>query len=326
MDNKKWFKEAKFGMMVHFGLYTLIGGEWKGQRTDKVAEWAQHIFQIPNAEYEKLAEAFNPILFDAEEYVKLAKEAGMEYLVVTAKHHDGFALYHSKVDKYNVVDATPFKRDIIKEYADACRKHGLKFGLYYSQEMDWHEENGGGQIWPPDENLKETVYWDNHWDWPYEDKDFDKYFREKALPQVEELLTNYGDICLIWFDNPWTITPEQSDELFDLVKKLQPNCLVNSRIGNGRGDYRSTGDNEYLNENIGDDLVECPATLNDNWGYKYYDDNWKDAKRVLELKNQLNGCGINYLLNVGPDPLGRIPAPALDILREVGKEVNKNKK
>ncbi len=323
MDSKKWFKEAKFGMMVHFGLYSLIAGEWKGKRTDRVAEWAQHIFKIPNAEYEKLADAFNPIYFDAEEYVKLAKEVGMQYIVVTAKHHDGFALYHSKVDKYNVVDATPYGRDIIKEFADACKKHNLKLGLYYSQEMDWHEPNGGGRVWPPDENLVDTHYWENNWDFPSSNKNFYQYFKDKALPQVEELLTNYGDICLIWFDNPWTITPEQSDELFHLVKKLQPNCLVNSRIGNGRGDYTSTGDNEYLDIDVGDKLYECPATLNDNWGYKAYDDNWKDAKRVLELKKQLNDCGINYLLNVGPDNLGRIPGPCLDILREVGKELNK---
>ena len=321
MDSKKWFKEAKFGMMVHFGLYSLLGGEWKGKRSNRVAEWAQEIFQIPNAEYENLTKAFNPIYFDAEEHVLLAKEAGMKYLVVTAKHHEGFALYHSKVDKYNVVDATPFKRDIIQEYAEACRKHGLKLGLYYSQEMDWHERNAGGRIWPPDENLTETVYWENHWDFPYENKNFSQYFHDKVLPQVEELLTNYGDIFLMWFDNPWTITPEQSTELFNLVKKLQPDCLVNSRIGNGLGDYRSLSDNNYTDEDMGDKLVECPATLNDTWGYKSYDANWKDAKRVLQLKERLNSRGINYLLNIGPDHLGRIPAPACDILNEIGKSL-----
>lgn len=319
MDSKKWFKQAKFGMMIHFGLYSLLAGEWKGKRDDYTAEWAQHIWKIPNAEYEKLTEAFNPIFFDAEEYVKLAKEAGMQYIVVTSKHHDGFALFHSKVDKYNVVDATPFKRDIIKEFADACRKHGLKLGLYYSQELDWHEPNAGGKIWPPDQYHSDTVYWENNWDFPCEDKNFDEFFRKKSLPQVEELLTNYGDLCLIWFDVPWTITSEQSDELYALVKRLQPNCLVNSRIGNGRGDYMSTDDNEYIDVDMGDKLAECPATLNDNWGYKYYDNNWMSAEKVLEHKKQLNANGINYLLNIGPDPLGRIPVPALEILREVGK-------
>lgn len=326
MDSKKWFKQAKFGMMVHFGLYSVLGGEWKGKRAEKISEWIQQQFQIPNAEYEKLAEVFNPVFFDAEDYVKLAKELGMEYIVVTAKHHEGFSLFHSKASKFNVVDATPFKRDIIKEYADACRKYGLKFGLYYSQEMDWHEPNGGGREWPPDENLVETVYWENKWDFPSDNKDFSEYFYGKVMPQVEELLTNYGDICLIWFDNPWVITPGQSQELFELVKRLQPNCLVNSRIGNECGDYTSTEDNGYLYEVKKGELVECPATLstNDNWGYNSFDEKWRTADEIVDIKEKLNASGINYLLNVGPDSLGRIPVRALNILKEVAVKL-KNK-
>ena len=145
MTNKEWFREAKYGMMIHFGLYSLLEGEWKGKRMgNTIGEWAQSYFRIPNAEYEKLAQAFNPIFFDAEEWVTLAKESGMQYMVVTAKHHEGFALFHSKADKFNSVDATPFGRDIIKELSDACRKHGLKFGVYYSQALDWRERNAGG--------------------------------------------------------------------------------------------------------------------------------------------------------------------------------------
>lgn len=317
MNNIEWFKAAKFGLMVHWGLYSLPAGEWNGVRYNRIAEWIQHSAKIPIAEYNRLANIFNPILFDAEELVTLAKDAGMNYIVVTSKHHDGFAMYKSEYDKYNIVDATPFGRDVIGEIAEACYKHGLKLGLYYSQDLDWHEPNGGGYIGESGHRL-----WTNDWD--FKDnaiKDYSKCFNGKIKAQVKEILTNYGDICLIWFDTPKTITNEQSQELFDLVKSLQPNCLVNSRIGNGLGDYRSWGDNQIPDEYMTDGLYETPATLNDTWGYKSFDNNWKPADKVLELKNHLNDRGINYLLNVGPDYLGRIPAPSVDILKEAGKNL-----
>ena len=144
MNNKEWFKQAKFGMMIHWGLYSLVAGEWKGKRMDYIGEWIMSKYEIPIKEYEQLAKCFNPIFFDAEEWVMLAKQAGMNYIVITAKHHDGFALYHSQTDKYNIVDATPFGRDVIAELAEACRKHNIKLGLYYSQNIDWHEPHGGG--------------------------------------------------------------------------------------------------------------------------------------------------------------------------------------
>lgn len=319
MDNKQWFKEAGFGMMIHWGLYSLLGGEWQGRRMEDIGEWAMQYFRIPIKEYEKLLKAFNPVYFDADEWAQLAVDAGMKYMVVTSKHHDGFALFHSKVDKYNVVDSTPFGRDIIKELSEACARKGLKFGVYYSQELDWHEPNGGG--WQRGKSwCGGKAYWVNNWDFPDDaHKDFAQCFEKKIKPQVTELLTNYGDLCLIWFDTPDTISPEQSEELYQLVKRYQPNCLVNSRIGNGRGDYHSWGDNQIPDEYMKDGLFETPATLNDTWGYKSFDNNWKDAKKVLELKEHLNSRGINYLLNVGPDALGRIPGPAVDILREAGR-------
>ena len=319
MTNNEWFKQAKFGMMIHWGLYSLPAGEWRGERMEDIGEWAQQYFRIPNAEYHKLAGIFNPILFDAEEWVKLAKDAGMQYMVFTSKHHEGFAMYHSKVSKFNIVDATPFGRDVLAELAEACYKHGLKLGLYYSQEIDWSEPNGGGythgKTW-----CGGKAYWTNNWDFPDDaHKNFTQCFEDKIKPQVTEILTGYGDLCLIWFDTPGVITPAQSDELYALVKKYQPDCLVNSRIGNGRGDYASAGDNEIPDDDKGEMLFETPATLNDTWGYKSFDNNWKDAKKVKEIKEHLNARGINYLLNVGPDYLGRIPGPAVDILREVGR-------
>ena len=144
MDMRKWFKEAQYGMMAHWGLYSLLGGEWNGKKSSSYAEWIQANQRIPMAEYDKLATAFNPVYFNADQWIRLAKECGMKYFVMTSKHHDGFAMYHSKVDPYNVVDATPFGRDVIAELGEACYKHGLKFGLYYSQDLDWHEKHGGG--------------------------------------------------------------------------------------------------------------------------------------------------------------------------------------
>lgn len=336
MNSKEWFKQAKFGMMIHWGLYCLPAGEWKGRRMPYIGEWAQSYFRIPNKEYHALANIFNPILFDAEEWVRLAKDAGMQYMVVTSKHHEGFAMFKSEVSPFNIADATPFKRDVIGELAEACYKHGLKLGLYYSQELDWSEPNGGGygrgKTWG-----NGTAYWTNNWDFPDDaHKDFTQCFESKIKPQVKEILTKYGDLCLIWFDTPYDISEAQSRELYEMVKHYQPECLVNSRIGNGLGDYRSTGDNQVefeegqehsasvgrarmLEVGVRTGLYECPATLNDTWGYKSFDNNWKPADKVLALKESLNARGINYLLNVGPDYLGRIPAPAQDILREAGK-------
>ena len=337
MDMRKWFKEAQYGMMVHWGLYSLLGGEWNGNKSSNYAEWIQTHQRIPNAEYEKLAKAFNPVYFNADEWVRFAKECGMKYFVITSKHHEGFALFHSKVDKFNVVDATPFGRDIIGELSEACYKHGLKFGLYYSQDLDWHEEHGGGYL--SGHIPCAGTAWCNDWDFPNNDKkNFDICFENKIYPQVEEILRNYGELCLIWFDVPMTIKDEQSRKLFELVKKYQPNCLINSRLGNGAYDYVSLGDNEIpdsmpaneefdpskLNDCDGFKpspygLYETAATMNNSWGYCAWDQNWKDAKKVLEIKQKLNSMGINYLLNVGPDNLGRIPGPSQKILREVAK-------
>jgi alpha-L-fucosidase len=221
-----------------------------------------------------------------------------------------------------VVDATPFGRDVVGELAEACYKHGLKLGLYYSQELDWHHFHGGG--YDRFSGCSGTS-WDNSWDFPERDKkDFSICFEEKIKPQVTELLKNYGDLCLMWFDVPHTITKQQSLELNHLVKQYQPHCLINSRIGNGAYDYVSLGDNEYPTEMRCEEnadpnaldgfkyspygLYETAGTLNSSWGYKYYDQNWLSAEQIKARREKLNSLGINYLLNVGPDGLGRIPS------------------
>jgi alpha-L-fucosidase len=310
MDNKQWFKNAKIGMMSHFGLYSLFDGDYRGKPCD---EWVRRHFQIPYDEYHKLAEAFNPIYFDADEWIKVAKDAGMQYFVITSKHHDGFALFHSKVSKFNVVDATPFKRDIVGELAESCYKYNMKFGLYYSQDLDWDEPDGGGL--KNEEGVRRWGKKDvrNNWDWPADrDYDFSRYFESKCKPQVKEILTQYGDLCLIWFDVPSTISREQCLELQSMVREYQSGCLINGRLGYGIGDYSTPGDNMIADRN--DALCETVGTMNDSWGYRPTDVNYKTVEEIKAIKAKCAAIGSNYMLNIGPDPLGRIPAPAIKIL------------
>lgn len=322
MDMKQWFKEAQYGMMAHWGLYSMLAGEWRGKFCGSYAEWIQANLAIPNADYGMLAKAFNPVYFDADEWAKIAVDAGMKYITVTSKHHDGFAMYHSKVDKFNVVDATPFRRDVIGEIANACAKNGLKLGLYYSQSLDWHEKHGGGYEEKYGKNI--TMSWCNDWDFPNaEEKNYSICFENKIKPQVKEILTQYGDLITIWFDIGFSVSEAQNIELYNYVKKYQPNCLINSRIGDFPGvkcDYKSYADNEipdsYQNNEM---LFETPATINDTWGYKAFDQNFKSAEEIYRIKKHLNERNVNYLLNVGPDGLGRIPAKSIEVLREVGK-------
>jgi alpha-L-fucosidase len=303
----KWFREAKFGLFIHWGLYAIPAGEWKGLPVAGIGEWIMNRAKIPVKEYGQLAAQFNPSRFNAEEWVRLAEDAGMKYIVITSKHHDGFAMFGSKVSKYNIVDATPFKRDPLKELAAACAKHNIRFGFYYSQAQDWHEPNGAG----------------NNWDFgPDDRKDFDQYLRDKAEPQVKELLTGYGPVCLIWFDTPRLMTKERAERFVDIVHTLQPACLIDGRLGIA-GDYRSMGDNRIPDAVLGEDW-EVPATLNDTWGYKKDDQNWKTPEDLTFKLVDIVSKGGNYLLNVGPTAEGVIPQPSQENLRAVGRWLKVN--
>ena len=327
------FKEAKYGLMLHFGLYSLLEGCYRGKRGPHYAEWIQCKMKIPNSEMERLAGIFDPIYFDADEICEFALKCGMKYIVITAKHHEGFALFRSEADGFNVCKASPFGRDIIKELSEACKKHGLKLGLYYSQVIDWHEEHGGGYRTDPAGAAGDS--WENAWDFPNrEEKDYNICFRKKILPQIRELMENYGEIFTAWFDMPLDSTQAHSKEIYELVKELQPNCLVNSRLGNGVYDYVSLGDNEIpdeLPEEIHEvdqnniwgfkkspyGLYESACTLNDSWGYTVAYSNWKSPEQILKNRQKLERLQINYLINVGLDPLGRIPVQAREILEQV---------
>jgi len=296
-----WFHEAKYGLFIHWGLYAIPAGEWKGKRIPGIGEWIMNRARIPAREYEQLAKQFNPVKFNAEEWVRLARDAGMKYIVITSKHHDGFALYDSKVSTYDVVDATPFKRDVLKELAAACAKHGMRLGFYYSQAQDWHDPNGAG----------------NDWDFgPDEKKDFDKYLRAKAEPQVRELLTDYGPVALVWFDTPRMMTKERGQRFVDIVRSLQPKTLIDGRLGI-EGDYVTTGDNVIPAE-VQKTAWEVPATINHTWGYKTYDKDWKSPGLITFKLIDIVSKGGNYLLNVGPMADGIIPQASQDVLRHVG--------
>ena len=304
-----WWREARFGLFIHWGLYAIPAGVWQGQEIPGIGEWIMHRAQIPVAEYEKLAAQFNPTGFNAAEWVGLAKQAGQKYLVITAKHHDGFCLFKSAHTPYNLVDATPFKRDVIRELADECARQGLRFGLYYSQTQDWHHP--GGAAFQHQSESKEE------WEQKEARKDFSGYIEHYVKPQVRELLTNYGPICLIWFDTPMYIQDQQSRELLELVHTLQPDCLVCGRVGNAMGDYASARDNRIPGMRVEGDW-ETPATINDTWGYKLNDHNWKSTTDLVHKLVDIASKGGNYLLNIGPTALGTVPQPSIERLQGMG--------
>jgi alpha-L-fucosidase len=302
-----WFREAKYGLFIHWGLYAIPAGQWNGKRSLGLGEWVMLRSTVPVKEYERLAARFNPVKFDADEWVALAKDAGMKYIVITSKHHDGFALFKSQASPYNVVDATPFKRDVLKELADACARGGIRLGFYYSQSQDWHEPNGAG----------------NTWDFGADDKkDYDQYLRGKAEPQVRELLTGYGPVALIWFDTPRMMTGDRPHRFTKIVRELQPDTLIDGRLG-AEGDYASTGDN-VIPPAVSGEAWEVPATINHTWGYRTDDTDWKSPGQITFKLVDIVSKGGNYLLNVGPTAEGVIPQPSQEILRTVGRWLRVN--
>jgi len=315
-DRLAWWREARFGMFIHWGLYAVPAGVWKGQHIGGIGEWIMRNAKIPIPDYEAFAEVFNPVRFDAEQWISLAKEAGMKYLVITSKHHDGFCMFRSKSNPYNIVDATPFGRDPMAELAKACRKAGIKLCFYYSQAQDWHAPGGAGH-W---EENHPTKNWHGY---TRPLSDFAKYLETVVKPNVRELLTQYGKIGLIWFDTPAVINKKQSEALRDLVHEIQPDCLVSGRVGHNVGDYGSMGDNQIPPGRVTGDW-ETPATLNDTWGFKTHDHNWKSVDRLLYLLVDLASKGVNYLLNVGPTAKGEIPGPSIQRLKAVGKWTKTN--
>ena len=312
-----WWQDAKFGMFIHWGAYSKAGGEWNGETNH--AEWLQFSAKIPLAEYTEFAKQFNPDKFDADQWAKIASDAGMKYLVVTTKHHDGIALYKSAASSHNIVDLAGLKIDPIKELSKACAKHDIQFCVYYSLGRDWQDPDC-----PTGSPGKTKPGWrSNLIDFPNEDqKDFSKYFERKVKPQVRELMTNFGPIGVMWFDTPENISPAQSAELVELIHELQPDCIINGRVGNGLGDYGTP--EQKIPKDIGAKPWETCMTINKHWSYNKADEEWKSTGNLLRNLIDIVSKGGNYLLNVGPTGEGLIPGPSVERLSEMGDWLAKN--
>ena len=308
-ERGRLLEEGNYAMFIHWGLYAHIGNQYRGKTYYGIGEWIMNsnMADIPVGEYKTLAEEFNPVKFDANEIARLAKDAGMKYIVITSKHHDGFAMYHSKVNKFNIVDATPFGRDPIKELAKACKKHGLGLGFYYSHNQDWTFPGGGN-------GPKKTE--------DGRDVDFTYYYENKCRPQVEEITTQYGPIAIVWFDTPGSIPREYVEELVQIVRKNQPKALVSGRAGYGLGDYRTLGDMEVPHENV-EGTWETVDTTNDSWAYAWYDNYWKTPKEILHRLVSCVGRGGTYMLNIGPKGDGTVPELAARTLRKAGEWIKR---
>ena len=328
-ERMQWWREARFGMFIHWGIYAVPAGEYRGKRSESTGEWIMEWANIPRADYEKFAAQFNPVKFNAREWVSIAKNSGMKYIVITSKHHDGFAMYGSEVSKYDVLDATPYRRDPIKELADEAKRQGLKFCFYYSI-LDWHSPtayvdapgkdptagNGTNKLKPGGK------------------EEYLKYMKE----QLRELVTKY-DPAVLWFDGEWQDWWTEADgkDLYRFVRSLKPDIIINNRVGKGRQGMQGMNktDQEYAGD-FGTPEQEIPAnglpgvdwescmTMNTTWGFKSYDDKWKSSKEIIRNLIDIASKGGNYLLNVGPTAEGLIPEPSVERLNAVGKWMKVN--
>lgn len=314
-DKMDWWEDAKFGMFMHWGLYSQTAGHWDGH----IAKGNEHFMiheKISLKDYGKIANDFNPLNYDAEKWVLTAKQAGMKYIVITSKHHDGFAMFNSPSNDYNIVECTPYAKDPMKALVDACHKHDMKFGFYYSLGRDW-EDPDVATNWPHKGGRSNLV------DYPDEDiKVYSRYFERKVKPQIKELLTQYGKIDIIWFDTPELISPEESKELRELILNIQPDCIINSRIGNGLGDYKVT--EQKIVKGLETKPWEACITMGKNWGYIEYDTIYKSSELMTRQLLEIVSKGGNLLLNNGPTAKGEITELAQERLAKIGVWMQQN--
>lgn len=333
-ERLEWWHEAKFGMFIHWGVYSQWAGKYHGHEQARGgAEWIMNRCKIPVAEYQERAKEFNPVNYDPDAWVRMAKDAGMKYLVITAKHHDGFALFDSKASKWDVVDATAYGKDLLKPLAEACKKYGIKLGFYYSQAQDWN--NPGGTVarkvmkegWPNPDSTKIDAYTQEHkghWDPVQETATFEEYIDQVAVPQVREILSNYGEISVLWWDTPTRMTDEAALKLQKQLE-LQPNIITNDRLKrpNFPGDTKTPEQKIPDQEELAGQNWETCMTMNGSWGWR--DDNkWKSTNLLIRNLIDITSKGGNYLLNVGPKPDGTFPEQAIERLNEIGKWMDVN--
>jgi alpha-L-fucosidase len=314
-----WFDEARFGMFIHWGVYAVPAGEWQGNKN--YGEWFMEETKMPVSQYEKFAQQFNPTKFNAREWVRMAKDAGMKYMVITSKHHDGFCLWDSELTDWDI-GRTPFKRDPLKELAEACREAGIKFCFYYSI-MDWHHPDWGTR---------------RQWnDIAKGQPDMERYIAYMK-GQLKELITRYGPLGILWFDGEWESpwTHERGVDLYNYVRSLQPDIIINNRVGKGRsgmqgmdkgqgvGDY-GTPEQEIPATGFGPGVYwESCMTMNNHWGYNKHDQNWKSTKTLVQNLVDCASKGGNYLLNIGPTAEGLFPEASVQRLAEIGKWMHVN--
>lgn len=325
----RWWREARFGMFIHWGVYAVPAGEYNGKRSEKTGEWIMEWANIPRAEYEKFAAQFNPVKFDAKEWVRIAKDAGMKYIVITSKHHDGFAIYNSRISTYDIVDATPYRRDPLKELAAETKRQGLKLCFYYSI-LDWHYPAAYVDTPGKDPTAGNSTTKLK----PQGKDEYLKYMKE----QLRELITNY-EPGVLWFDGEWQDWWTEADgkELYRYVRSLKSDIVINNRVGRGRQGMQGMNktDQEYAGD-FGTPEQEIPAnglpgvdwescmTMNTTWGFKSYDDKWKSSAEIIRNLIDIASKGGNYLLNVGPTAEGLIPEASVERLAEVGKWMKLN--
>ena len=315
-----WWRDARFGMFIHWGVYAVPAGTYKGARIPGIGEWIMSHAHVPIPEYEQFVHRFNPTKFDPDQWVRIAKDAGMKYIIITSKHHDGFAIFNSTVSAYDIVDATPFHRDAIRALATAAHRQGMKFGVYYSI-MDWHHPDAQGPNFP---DYNSTTFSNPH---------FDRYVESYMRPQLTELIKQYPEIDVLWFDGEWIAdwTDARGKVIYDYLRSLKPSLIINNRVGHtrqglsgldrqgriGLGDF-GTPEQRVPPEGLpGVDWETC-MTMNDTWGFKSYDDDWKDTRTLLRTLIDVASKGGNLLLNVGPTAEGIIPAPSVNRLSEMG--------
>ena len=319
-----WWRDATFGMFIHWGAYAVPAGEYKGEEVRSTGEWIMNEAEIPVSEYEEYARQFNPVQYDAGRWVQLAKDAGMKYIIITSKHHDGFALWDSKVSEYDAVDFAPVGKDLLAQLKEACDRHGIKLGFYHSI-MDWHHPDAQAPHYP-DYNTSEK-----------NNPDFGRYVENYLKPQLEELVEKY-DPAVLWFDGEWIPewTHEQAVDMYIWLRQMKPDLIINNRIDVGRKGFQ--GMNEEGGEFVGDfgtpeqEILEGTSTfdweacmtMNDTWGYKKNDHNWKSAEMLIHNLIDVAAKGGNYLLNVGPTAEGLIPQESVDRLRKIGGWVEVN--
>lgn len=329
-ERMKWWREARFGMFIHWGVYAQWAGVYHGHEQGRGgAEWIMNRSKIPVAEYQAKAREFNPQGYDPDSWVKMAKDAGMKYIVITAKHHDGFALFKSEASQWNIADATPYGKDLLKPLAAACKKYGIKLGFYYSHAQDWNNPGGSAarklmrEGWANPDSTQIDAYTlahNGHWDPVQETATFDQYIDKVAVPQVKELLTNYGDIAVLWWDTPTNMTDKAALKLQELLK-LQPNIITNDRLkrpnfpGDTKTPEQKIPDRKELD---GKDWETC-MTMNGTWGYRTKDTNWKSTAVLIKNLVDIASKGGNYLLNIGPKPDGTFPQESIQRLDEIGK-------